>query len=95
MSNTTDPGTSNVNADSMGGIVLVPFFLITLLGVIVAVIMYVKKRKRWVLQTLLMHERTAGLPGNWYCLTTSGPQSFRPLRTRAFFSIQTTAAFTV
>ncbi|XP_040193738.1 small integral membrane protein 29 [Rana temporaria] len=46
MSNTTDTGPSNINADSMGGIVLVPFFLITVLGVVVAVIMYVKKRKR-------------------------------------------------
>ncbi|XP_063810942.1 small integral membrane protein 29 isoform X2 [Pseudophryne corroboree] len=46
MSNSTDSGSSDMNADSMGGIVLVPFFLITVLGVVVAVIMYVKKRKR-------------------------------------------------
>ncbi|XP_063309158.1 small integral membrane protein 29 [Pelobates fuscus] len=46
MSNTTDSGSSNVAADSMGGIVLVPFFLITVVGVVVAVIMYIKKRKR-------------------------------------------------
>ncbi|XP_075191991.1 small integral membrane protein 29 [Anomaloglossus baeobatrachus] len=46
MSNSTDPGSSNMDADSMGGIVLVPFFLITVIGVIVAVIMYIKKRKR-------------------------------------------------
>lgn len=38
MSNSTDPGSSNVNADSMGGIVLVPFFLITVIGVVVAVV---------------------------------------------------------
>ncbi|KAM8975734.1 small integral membrane protein 29 [Pelodytes ibericus] len=45
MSNSTDSG-SNIAADSMGGIVLVPFFLITLIGIVVAVIMYIKKRKR-------------------------------------------------
>ncbi|XP_075470166.1 small integral membrane protein 29 isoform X5 [Ascaphus truei] len=46
MSNSTDSGSTNLPADSMGGLVLVPFFLITVLGVVVAVIMYIKKRKR-------------------------------------------------
>ncbi|XP_053313834.1 small integral membrane protein 29 isoform X2 [Spea bombifrons] len=46
MSNSTSSGSSDIAADSIGGIVLVPFFLITVLGIVVAVIMYIKKRKR-------------------------------------------------
>ncbi|XP_075470162.1 small integral membrane protein 29 isoform X3 [Ascaphus truei] len=38
MSNSTDSGSTNLPADSMGGLVLVPFFLITVLGVVVAVV---------------------------------------------------------
>uniref|UniRef100_A0A5F9C6R5 Small integral membrane protein 29 n=1 Tax=Oryctolagus cuniculus TaxID=9986 RepID=A0A5F9C6R5_RABIT len=46
MSNTTVPNAPQANSDSMVGYVLGPFFLITLVGVVVAVVMYVQKRKR-------------------------------------------------
>lgn len=38
MSNTTVPNAPQANSDSMVGYVLVPFFLITLAGVVVAVV---------------------------------------------------------
>ncbi|XP_045428980.1 small integral membrane protein 29 isoform X1 [Pipistrellus kuhlii] len=47
MSNTTVPSAPQANSDSMVGYVLGPFFLITLVGVVVAVVMYVQKKKRW------------------------------------------------
>ncbi|XP_049731147.1 small integral membrane protein 29 isoform X2 [Elephas maximus indicus] len=46
MSNTTVPNVPQANSDSMVGYVLGPFFLITLVGVVVAVVMYVQKKKR-------------------------------------------------
>ncbi|XP_041490871.1 small integral membrane protein 29 isoform X1 [Microtus oregoni] len=46
MSNTTVPNAPQANSDSMVGYVLGPFFLITLVGVVVAVVMYVQKKKR-------------------------------------------------
>uniref|UniRef100_A0A8C2RBV9 Small integral membrane protein 29 n=1 Tax=Capra hircus TaxID=9925 RepID=A0A8C2RBV9_CAPHI len=46
MSNTTVPNAPQANSDSMVGYVLGPFFLITLVGVVVAVVMYIQKRKR-------------------------------------------------
>nr|KAF6342100.1 small integral membrane protein 29 [Myotis myotis] len=46
MSNTTVPSAPQANSDSMVGYVLGPFFLITLIGVVVAVVMYVQKKKR-------------------------------------------------
>ncbi|XP_051009433.1 small integral membrane protein 29 isoform X1 [Acomys russatus] len=46
MSNTTVPNAPQANGDSMVGYVLGPFFLITLVGVVVAVVMYVQKKKR-------------------------------------------------
>ncbi|XP_054577897.1 small integral membrane protein 29 isoform X2 [Eptesicus fuscus] len=46
MSNTTVPNAPRANSDSMVGYVLGPFFLITLVGVVVAVVMYVQKKKR-------------------------------------------------
>ncbi|NP_001400648.1 small integral membrane protein 29 isoform 3 [Mus musculus] len=46
MSNTTVPNAPQANSDSMVGYVLGPFFLITLVGVVVAV-MYVQKKKRY------------------------------------------------
>ncbi|KAM5167082.1 small integral membrane protein 29 isoform 3-T3 [Callospermophilus lateralis] len=47
MSNTTVPNAPQANSDSMVGYVLGPFFLITLVGVVVAVVMYVQKKKRY------------------------------------------------
>ncbi|KAM5324762.1 small integral membrane protein 29 isoform 2-T3 [Glossophaga mutica] len=47
MSNTTVPNAPQASSDSMVGYVLGPFFLITLVGVVVAVVMYVQKKKRW------------------------------------------------
>ncbi|XP_054935601.1 small integral membrane protein 29 isoform X1 [Physeter macrocephalus] len=46
MSNTTVPNAPQASSDSMVGYVLGPFFLITLVGVVVAVVMYVQKKKR-------------------------------------------------
>ncbi|XP_029388970.1 small integral membrane protein 29 isoform X1 [Mus pahari] len=46
MSNTTVPNAPQANSNSMVGYVLGPFFLITLVGVVVAVVMYVQKKKR-------------------------------------------------
>ncbi|KAF6365361.1 small integral membrane protein 29 [Rhinolophus ferrumequinum] len=46
MSNTTVPNAPQANSDSMVGYVLGPFFLITLVGVVVAVVMYIQKKKR-------------------------------------------------
>ncbi|XP_023606789.1 uncharacterized protein C3orf18-like [Myotis lucifugus] len=45
-SNTTVPSAPQANSDSMVGYVLGPFFLITLIRVVVAVVMYVQKKKR-------------------------------------------------
>ncbi|XP_074092622.1 small integral membrane protein 29 isoform X2 [Macrotis lagotis] len=46
MSNTTAPSAPRAASDSMVGYVLGPFFLITLVGVVVAVMMYIQKKKR-------------------------------------------------
>ncbi|XP_063095107.1 small integral membrane protein 29 isoform X4 [Cavia porcellus] len=46
MSNTTVPSAPQADSDSMVGYVLGPFFLITLVGVVVAVVMYIQKKKR-------------------------------------------------
>ncbi|XP_044530616.1 small integral membrane protein 29-like [Gracilinanus agilis] len=46
MSNTTAPSAPRAVSDSMVGYVLGPFFLITLVGVVVAVMMYIQKKKR-------------------------------------------------
>ncbi|XP_055972881.1 small integral membrane protein 29-like [Sorex fumeus] len=47
MSNTTMvPRAPQASSDSMVGYVLGPFFLITLIGVVVAVVMYMKKKKQ-------------------------------------------------
>ncbi|CAH6789991.1 AI413582 [Phodopus roborovskii] len=47
MSNTTVPNAPQANSDSMVGYVLGTFFLITLVGVVVAVVMYVQKKQRY------------------------------------------------
>ncbi|XP_067166756.1 small integral membrane protein 29 [Apteryx mantelli] len=47
MSNATSPTAPGASGDSLVGYVLVPFFLITLVGVILAVTMYVQKRRRF------------------------------------------------
>ncbi|XP_012786723.2 small integral membrane protein 29-like [Ochotona princeps] len=47
MWNTTAPSARQASSDSLVGYVLGPFFLITLVGVVVAVVMHVQKRK-WV-----------------------------------------------
>ncbi|XP_012782997.2 small integral membrane protein 29-like [Ochotona princeps] len=46
MWNTTAPSARQASSDSLVGYVLGPFFLITLVGVVVAVVMHVQKRKR-------------------------------------------------
>ncbi|XP_043860916.1 small integral membrane protein 29 [Dromiciops gliroides] len=46
MSNTTAPSAPRAASDSLVGYVLGPFFLITLVGVVVAVMMYIQKKKR-------------------------------------------------
>uniref|UniRef100_A0A8C4PB83 Small integral membrane protein 29-like n=1 Tax=Dromaius novaehollandiae TaxID=8790 RepID=A0A8C4PB83_DRONO len=47
MSNTTSPPVPGVPGDSLVGYVLVPFLLITLVGGVLAVVMYVRKRRRF------------------------------------------------
>ncbi|XP_038605346.1 small integral membrane protein 29 isoform X1 [Tachyglossus aculeatus] len=46
MSNTTAPTAPRANSDSLVGYVLGPFILITLMGVVLAVMMYIRKKKR-------------------------------------------------
>ncbi|XP_062451131.1 small integral membrane protein 29 isoform X1 [Rhea pennata] len=46
MSNATSPTAPGASGDSLVGYVLVPFFLITLVGVVLAAMMYVRKRRR-------------------------------------------------
>ncbi|XP_004704589.1 small integral membrane protein 29-like [Echinops telfairi] len=55
MSNTTVPTVPQANSDSIVGYVLGPFFLTTLVGVVVAVVMYIQKKKRvdWLRHHLL------------------------------------------
>ncbi|XP_038605347.1 small integral membrane protein 29 isoform X2 [Tachyglossus aculeatus] len=47
MSNTTAPTAPRANSDSLVGYVLGPFILITLMGVVLAVMMYIRKKKRY------------------------------------------------
>nr|XP_025967839.1 small integral membrane protein 29-like isoform X2 [Dromaius novaehollandiae] len=47
MSNTTSPPVPGVPGDSLVGYVLVPFLLITLVGGVLAVVMYVRKRRSY------------------------------------------------
>ncbi|XP_034978494.1 small integral membrane protein 29 [Zootoca vivipara] len=47
MSNTTMPTSAGPPNDSLVGYVLVPFFLITVVGVIVVVMMYIQKKRRY------------------------------------------------
>ncbi|XP_019369725.1 PREDICTED: uncharacterized protein C3orf18 homolog [Crocodylus porosus] len=47
MSNTTTPTSAEPSNDSLVGYVLVPFFFITVLGIILAVMMYVQKKRRF------------------------------------------------
>uniref|UniRef100_A0A8D0GCF1 Small integral membrane protein 29 n=1 Tax=Sphenodon punctatus TaxID=8508 RepID=A0A8D0GCF1_SPHPU len=47
MSNTTTPTSAGTSNDSLVGYVLVPFFLITIIGVILAVMMYIQKKRRF------------------------------------------------
>ncbi|XP_036608860.1 small integral membrane protein 29-like [Trichosurus vulpecula] len=47
MSNTTAPSAPRAASDSMVGYVLGPFFFITLVGVVVAVMMYIQKKKSY------------------------------------------------
>lgn len=51
MSNTTVPNAPQANSDSMVGYVLGPFFLITLVGVVVAVVRS-PTRQMWLKQLL-------------------------------------------
>nr|XP_033774464.1 small integral membrane protein 29 [Geotrypetes seraphini]XP_033774465.1 small integral membrane protein 29 [Geotrypetes seraphini] len=46
MTNATTPSPAGSPGRSMGSLVLVPFFLLTFVGIIVAMIMYIQKRKR-------------------------------------------------
>ncbi|XP_074833859.1 small integral membrane protein 29 isoform X1 [Carettochelys insculpta] len=47
MSNTTTPASTRTSSDSLVGYVLVPFFLITVVGIVLAVIMYIQKKRRF------------------------------------------------
>lgn len=47
MSNTTLPTSPEPTSDSLVGYVLVPFFLITVVGIIMAVMMYIQKKRRY------------------------------------------------
>lgn len=47
MSNSTTPTSAGPTNDSLVGYVLVPFFLITIVGVIMAVMMYIQKKRRY------------------------------------------------
>ncbi|XP_020651664.1 small integral membrane protein 29 [Pogona vitticeps] len=47
MNNTTMPTSPGPANDSLVGYVLVPFFLITIVGVIMAVMMYIQKKRRY------------------------------------------------
>jgi hypothetical protein len=46
MNNMSVPNTPQANSDFMVGYVLGPFFLITLVGLVVAMVMYVQKKKQ-------------------------------------------------
>ncbi|XP_044300379.1 small integral membrane protein 29 isoform X3 [Varanus komodoensis] len=47
MSNTTMPTSAEPAHDSLVAYILVPFFLITIVGVIMAVMMYIQKKRRY------------------------------------------------
>ncbi|XP_054836834.1 small integral membrane protein 29 [Eublepharis macularius] len=47
MSNATLPTSPEPTSDSLVGYVLVPFFLITVVGIIMAVMMYIQKKRRY------------------------------------------------
>ncbi|KAM7170507.1 small integral membrane protein 29 isoform 1-T5 [Macrochelys suwanniensis] len=47
MSNTTTPTSAGTSSDSLVGYVLVPFFLITIVGIVVVVMMYIQKKRRF------------------------------------------------
>lgn len=47
MNNTTMPTSPGPANDSLVGYVLVPFFLITIVGIIMAVMMYIQKKRRY------------------------------------------------
>ncbi|XP_048354451.1 small integral membrane protein 29 [Sphaerodactylus townsendi] len=47
MNNTTLPTSPEPTSDSLVGYVLVPFFLITVVGIIMAVMMYIQKKRRY------------------------------------------------
>ncbi|XP_028850626.1 small integral membrane protein 29 [Denticeps clupeoides] len=44
--NTTTPPPTTFNSDAAVSYVLVPFFLITFIGVVVAVVMYIRRKRR-------------------------------------------------
>ncbi|XP_043389625.1 small integral membrane protein 29 isoform X3 [Chelonia mydas] len=47
MSNTTTPTSAGTSSDSLVGYVLVPFFLITVVGIVVVVMMYIQKKRSY------------------------------------------------
>uniref|UniRef100_A0A8C8SH75 Small integral membrane protein 29 n=1 Tax=Pelusios castaneus TaxID=367368 RepID=A0A8C8SH75_9SAUR len=47
MSNTTTPTSAGTSSDSLVGYILVPFFLITVIGIVLVVVMYIQKRRRF------------------------------------------------
>uniref|UniRef100_A0A8C6VNE1 Small integral membrane protein 29 n=1 Tax=Naja naja TaxID=35670 RepID=A0A8C6VNE1_NAJNA len=47
MNNTTMPTSAVPTNDSLVGYILVPFFLITIVGIIMAVMMYIQKKRRY------------------------------------------------
>ncbi|XP_067387626.1 small integral membrane protein 29 [Emydura macquarii macquarii] len=47
MSNTTTPTSAGTSSDSLVGYILVPFFLITIVGIFLVVMMYIQKKRRF------------------------------------------------
>uniref|UniRef100_A0A670ZQJ9 Small integral membrane protein 29 n=2 Tax=Pseudonaja textilis TaxID=8673 RepID=A0A670ZQJ9_PSETE len=47
MNNTTMPTSAGPTSDSLVGYILVPFFLITIVGIVMAVMMYIQKKRRY------------------------------------------------
>ncbi|XP_038235442.1 small integral membrane protein 29 isoform X2 [Dermochelys coriacea] len=47
MSNATTPTSAGTSSDSLVGYVLVPFFFITVVGIVVVVMMYIQKKRSY------------------------------------------------
>uniref|UniRef100_A0A8U7NNR5 Small integral membrane protein 29 n=1 Tax=Corvus moneduloides TaxID=1196302 RepID=A0A8U7NNR5_CORMO len=83
MSNTTAPTAPGAAGDSLVGSVLGPFLLLTLLGALLAAVMYVKKKRR---SDRLRHRL---LPMYSYDPAEEPPESEQELSGRAHWGWQT------